>query len=125
MRQALLIRNTGDEKQMLPGSVMKMGGLAQAECLLIHAEAGHILISDAALTPREKMNLITQLYKDIESLCQQLVEASNMVKGKFLLKHDPLREVDGDVVADLICMGADEDRLRILLMKEAIETDEE
>ena len=125
MRQALLIRNTGDEKQMLPGSVMKMGGLAQAECLLIHAEAGHILISDAALTPREKMGLITQLYKDIESLCQQLVEASNMVKGKFLLKHDPLREVDGDVVADLICMGADEDRLRILLMKEAIETDEE
>ena len=72
----------------------------------------------------EPSNAATQLYKDIESLCQQLVEASNMVKGKFLLKHDPLREVDGDVVADLICMGADEDRLRVLLMQEEIETAE-
>ena len=124
MQNILLIRKTGDEKQILPGAVMKMGGLDQAECLLIHAEAGHILISNADLTPREKMNLITQLYKDIADLCKQLVDASNKVSGEFLLKNDPLSEVDEDVVADLICMGADEDRLRILLMKETETQDE-
>ena len=124
MRNTLLIRNTSDEKQMLPGAVMKMGGLDQAECLLIHAEAGHILISDADLTPREKMSLITHLYDDIEDLCQQLVDASNKISGEFLLKNDPLSEVDEDIVADLICMGADEDRLRVLLMKEAEKQDE-
>ena len=124
MRNTLLIRNTSDEKQMLPGAVMKMGGLDQAECLLIHAEAGHILISDADLTPREKMSLITHLYDDIEDLCQQLVEASNKVSGEFHLRYDPLCEVDEGVVADLICMGADEDRLRALLMKEMEKQDE-
>ena len=40
------------------------------------------------------------------------------------MRYDPLREVDEDVVADLICMGADEDRLRVLLMKEAEKQDE-
>lgn len=103
---------------------MEMAGLEHADCLRIHAERGHILISDSDLTPREKMNLITQLYKDIADLCKQLVDASNKVSGEFLLKNDPLSEVDEDVVADLICMGADEDRLRILLMKEAETQDE-
>ena len=124
MQNILLIRKTGDEKQMLPGAVMKMGGLDQAECLFIHAEAGHILISNADLTPREKMSLITHLYDDIEDLCQQLVDASNKVSGEFHLRYDLLREVDEDVVADLICLGADEDRLRVLLMKEAEKQDE-
>ena len=124
MQNILLIRKTGDEKQMLPGAVMKMGGLDQAECLLIHAEAGHILISNADLTPREKMRLITYLYDDIDDLCQQLVEASNKVSGEFHLKYDPLCEVDEGVVEDLICMGADEDCLRTLLMKEAEKQDE-
>ena len=40
------------------------------------------------------------------------------------MKYDPLCEVDEGVVEDLICMGADEDCLRILLMKEAEKQDE-
>ena len=70
------------------------------------------------------MNLITQLYKDIAALCKQLVDASNKISGEFHLKYDPLCEVDEGVVEDLICMGADEDCLRILLMKEAEKQDE-
>lgn len=124
MTNTFLFRDTSKNKQVIPGAVMEMAGLEHADCLRIHAEGGHILISDSDLTPREKMNLITQLYKDIADLCKQLVDASKKVSGEFLLKNDPLSEVDGDVVADLICMGADEDCLRILLMKEAEEQNE-
>lgn len=124
MTNTFLFRDPSKNKQVIPGAVMEMAGLEHADCLCIHAEGGHILISDSDLTPREKMNLITQLYKDIADLCKQLVDASNKVSGEFLLMNDPLSEVDGDVVADLICMGADEDCLRILLMKEAEEQNE-
>lgn len=124
MTNTFLFRDPSKNKQVIPGAVMEMAGLEHADCLRIHAERGHILISDSDLTPREKMNLITQLYKDIADLCKQLVDASNKVSGEFLLKNDPLSEVDEDVVADLICMGADEDRLRILLMKETETQDE-
>lgn len=124
MTNTFLFRDPSKNKQVIPGAVMEMAGLEHADCLRIHAEGGHILISDSDLTPREKMNLITQLYKDIADLCKQLVDASNKVSGEFLLMNDPLSEVDGDVVADLICMGADEDCLRILLMKEAEEQNE-
>lgn len=124
MTNTFLFRDPSKNKQVIPSAVMEMAGLDHADCLRIHAERGHILISDSDLTPREKMNLITQLYKDIADLCKQLVDASNKVSGELLLKNDPLSEVDEDVVADLICMGADEDRLRILLMKETETQDE-
>jgi antitoxin component of MazEF toxin-antitoxin module len=125
MTNTFLFRDPGKNKQVIPGAVMGMAGLEQAECLRIHAEGGHILISDSDLTPREKVNLITQLYKDIAALCKQLVDASNKISGEFLLKNDPLSEVDEDIVADLLCMGADEDRLRVLLMNEMETQDEE
>ena len=41
------------------------------------------------------------------------------------MKNDPLSEVDEDIVADFLCMGADEDRLRVLLMNEMETQDEE
>ena len=118
MTNTFLFRDPGKNKQVIPGAVMGMAGLEQAE-------GGHILISDSDLTPREKVNLITQLYKDIAALCKQLVDDSNKISGEFLLKNDPLSEVDEDIVADLLCMGADEDRLRVLLMKEMETQDEE
>lgn len=62
MTNTFLFRDPGKNKQVIPGAVMGMAGLEQAECLRIHAEGGHILISDSDLTPREKVNLITQLY---------------------------------------------------------------
>lgn len=54
MTNTFLFRDPGKNKQVIPGAVMGMAGLEQAECLRIHAEGGHILISDSDLTPQRK-----------------------------------------------------------------------
>ena len=119
----VLHRNLENRHQKIPFPAMQIAGLADAEELIIQADAGSILISREDITPRQAIITITHLNEVIDSLVLQLVDASNEIVDVLDLP-DPLDTVDEDVLDDLLGAGANPDGLRLLLAVED-EVDEE
>lgn len=119
----VLHRNPENRNQKVPFPAMQIAGLADAEELTIHADAGSILISREDITPRQAITTITHLYEVIDSLILQLVDVSNEI-AEGLGIPDPLNHVNEDVLDDLLGCGANPDGLRLLLGLEDEEFEE-
>ena len=70
------------------------------------------------------MGTIAHLYEAIDSLMEQLVDASKEAASELEDAPDPLEEVDENVLDDLLACGADPDGLRLLLALEEESEDE-
>ena len=119
----VLHRNLENRNQKIPFPAMQIAGLADAEELIIQADAGSILISREDITARQAITTITHLYEVIDSLILQLVDASNEIVDVLDIP-DPLETVDEELLDDLLECGANPDGLRLLLAVED-EADEE
>ena len=111
--------------QQIPEAVLECSGLMKAKKLLVHADSNYILITETCMPAKELLELISSLRESVEALLFELVHASQHIHLKCDWGEDPLEMIDEDVVHELIGCGASMEGLRLLLMKEAIETDEE
>ena len=119
----ILNRDPENRNQKIPYAAMQIAGLANAKELVIHADAGSILISRANITPRQAVTTIACLNKVIDSLILRLVDTSNEI-AEGLGIPDPFDHVDADVLDDLLGCGANPDGLRLLLELEDEEFEE-
>lgn len=113
------------ESQQIPEAVLECSGLMKAKRLLVHADSNYILITEPCMSAKELLELISSLRESVEALLFELVHASQHIHLKCDWGGDPLEMIDEDVVRELIGCGANMEGLRLLLMKEAIETDDE
>ena len=118
-------REGADGSQQIPEAVLEKAGLKDTEKLLLHADKDYILLRKFDMTVKEQIELVTGLHENVEALLFGLVHASQHIHLKCEWEGDPLEMIDEDVVRELIGCGASMGGLRLLLMKEAIETDEE
>lgn len=120
----ILPRDDTTGPQQIPEDVLKCSGLKEAEKLVIHAGNSYILITESGVPVKKQIELISSLRESVEVLLFELVHASQHIHFKGDWEGDPLEMIDEDVVHDLISCGANMKGLRLLLVKEAIETDE-
>lgn len=121
----LISRDDAAESQQIPETVLEKAGLKDTERLLVHADKDYILLRKFDMPVKEQIELVSSLREGIEFLLFELVHASQHIHLKCDWDGDPLEMIDEDIVHELIGCGASMDGLRLLLMKEAIETDEE
>ena len=121
----LIPRDDAAGSRQIPEAVLEKAGLKDTERLFVHADKDYILLRKYDMTVKEEIELVTSLREGLESLLFELVHASQHVHIKCGWDRDPLEMIDEDVVHELIGCGASMDGLRLLLMKEAIEIDEE
>lgn len=114
----ILHRDPENRSQKIPYPALQISQLADADELTIQADAGSILVSRDNLTVRQALTTIGHLYEVIDSLMDQLVDATKEISSDLDDIHDPLDEIDGDVLDDLLSSGADPDGLRMLLTLE-------
>jgi len=113
----ILHRDPENRSQKIPYPALQISQLADADELTIQADAGSILVSRDGLTVRQALTTIGHLYEVVDTLMEQLVDAT-MEISDLDDTHDPLDEIDDDVLDDLLSSGADPDGLRMLLMLE-------
>lgn len=118
-------REGADGSQQIPEAVLEKAGLKDTERLLVHADKDYILLRKFDMPVKEQIELVTGLHENMEALLFELVHASQHIHLKCEWEGDPLEMIDEDVVHELIGCGASMEGLRLLLIKEAIETDEE
>lgn len=118
-------RDDAAGSQQIPETVLEKAGLKDTERLLVHADKDYILLRKFDMPVKEQIELVSSLREGIEFLLFELVHASQHIHLKCDWDGDPLEMIDEDIVHELIGCGASMDGLRLLLMKEAIETDEE
>lgn len=121
----LISRDDAAGSQQIPETVLEKAGLKDTERLLVHADKDYILLRKFDMPVKEQIELVSSLREGIEFLLFELVHASQHIHLKCDWDGDPLEMIDEDIVHELIGCGASMDGLRLLLMKEAIETDEE
>lgn len=114
----ILHRDPDNRSQKIPYPALQISQLADANELTIQADAGSILVSRNDLTVRQALTTIGHLYEVVDSLMEQLVDATKKVSSDLDDIHDPLEDVDDDVLDDLLSSGADPDGLRMLLALE-------
>ena len=107
----ILHRDPDNRSQKIPYPALQISQLADANELTIQADAGSILVSRDDIT-------IRHLYEVVDSLMEQLVDATKEISSDLGGIHDPLEDVDDDVLDDLLSSGADPDGLRMLLAME-------
>lgn len=120
----ILPRDDTTGLQQIPETVLKCSGLMKAKKLFIHAGSSYILITESGMPVKKQIELISSLRENTETLLFELVHDSQHIHLKCDWEGDPLEMIDEDVVHDLIGCGANMKGLRLLLVKEAIETDE-
>ena len=113
----ILYRDPQNRNQKIPFPAMEISGLANTDELMIHADAGCILISRNDLSASEALKTIANLRATINCLRELLVNVSNEVSNGLDIQ-DPLFVVDEDVLEDLLKCGANPDGLRLLLALE-------
>lgn len=121
----LISRDDAGGSQQVPEAVLEKAGLKDTERLLVHADKDYILLRKFDMPVKEQIELVSSLREGIEFLLFELVHASQHIHLKCEWEGDPLEMIDEDVVRELIGCGASMEGLRLLLIKEAIETDEE
>ena len=121
----LISRDDAGGSQQVPEAVLEKAGLKDTERLLVHADKDYILLRKFDMPVKEQIELVSSLREGIEFLLFELVHASQHIHLKCEWEGDPLEMIDEDVVHELIGCGASMEGLRLLLIKEAIETDEE
>lgn len=114
----ILHRDPENRSQKIPYPALQISQLADADELTIQADAGSILVSRDGLTVRQALTTIGHLYEVVDTLMEQLVDATMEISSDLDDTHDPLDEIDDDVLDDLLSSGADPDGLRMLLMLE-------
>lgn len=117
----MLYRDPNKRSQKIPYPAMQVSGLADVSELVLHADAGFILIGRTDLSTREAVNTISHLNQLADSLMLQLVNASIVAGSELDDVPDLLDELDQDVLENLTCSGADPDGLRLLLEQEGIQ----
>lgn len=110
----ILHRDPDNRSQKIPYPALQISQLADANELTIQADAGSILVSRDDITARQALTTIRHLYEVME----QLVDATKEISSDLGGLHDPLEDVDDDVLDDLLSSGADPDGLRMLLAME-------
>lgn len=118
----VLHRNPENRNQKIPFPALQISQLADADELTIQADAGSILVSRDGLTAHQAITTIGHLYEVVDSLIEQLVDTSKEIRSDLGDIHDPLDDLDEDILDDLLCCGADPDGLRMLL---AVEEDDD
>ena len=116
--EVYLHRDPDNRSQKIPYSALQISQLADANELTIQADAGSILVSRDDITARQALTTIRHLYEVVDSLMEQLVDATKEISSDLGGLHDPLEDVDDDVLDDLLSSGADPDGLRMLLAME-------
>lgn len=114
----ILHRDPDNRSQKIPYPALQISQLADANELTIQADAGSILVSRDDITARQALTMIRHLYEVVDSLMEQLVDATKEISSDLGGLHDPLEHVDDDVLDDLLSSGADPDGLRMLLAME-------
>lgn len=114
----ILHRDPDNRSQKIPYPALQISQLADANELTIQADAGSILVSRDDITARQALTTIRYLYEVVDSLMEQLVDATKEISSDLGGIHDPLEDVDDDVLDDLLSSGADPDGLRMLLAME-------
>ena len=112
--KCILNCNPGEGGQKIPRSALELAGLADAEKLTILIERGSLLFIREDITPRQAIAAIAHLYKAADMLFTRLVDASQKAAADLEIPN-PLDDVDGDVLDDLLAAGADPEGLRMLL----------
>ena len=111
----ILHRDPDNRSQKIPYPALQISQLADANELTIQADAGSILVSRDDITARQALTTIRHLYEVVDSLMEQLVDATKEISSDLGGIHDPLED---DVLDDLLSSGADPDGLRMLLAME-------
>ena len=120
----ILHRDPDNKIQKIPYAVLQVSALADAEELTVQTGDGCVLLCRNVLTTREAVGTIAHLYEAIDSLMEQLVDASKEAASELEDGPDPLEELDENVLDDLLACGADPDGLRLLLALEEESEDE-
>ena len=106
----ILHRDPDNRSQKIPYPALQISQLADASELTIQA--------DADITARQALTTIRHLYEVVDALMEQMVDATKEISSDLGGIHDPLEDVDDDVLDDLLSSGADPDGLRMLLAME-------
>lgn len=114
----ILHRDPENRSQKIPYPALQISQLADADELTIQADSGSILVSRNDLTVRQALTTIGHLYEVVDSLMEQVVDATKEISSDLENIYDPLEDVDDDILDDLLSSGADPDGLRMLLAME-------
>ena len=116
----ILHREADSKSQKIPYAALQISALAGATELAVQTGDGCILICRNELTVREAASTIAQLNAIIESLMEELVDASKEAARELEDVPDPLDELDEEVLDNLLACGADSEGLRFILEMEAL-----
>lgn len=116
----ILHREPDSKSQKIPYAALQISALAGAAELAVQTGEGCILVCRNELTVREAVSTIAHLNAVVDSLMEELVDASREAAGDLEDVADPLDELDEEVLDDLLACGADTEGLRFLLKMEAL-----